>query len=98
MRFRPRAHEPPIPDHRGFLEKLLRPVPIAKGVRSCGVVNFQSQPVRPAPENAQDPQADGALSADNLRGQVGADLRVVFFVDGDTVWAVDVGTHASYKG
>lgn len=29
---------------------------------------------------------------------VEADLRVVFFVDGDTVWTVDVGTHDIYKG
>jgi len=25
------------------------------------------------------------------------DLRVVFYVQGDTVWSVDVGTHAIYR-
>ena len=25
------------------------------------------------------------------------DLRVVFYIDGDTVWSVDVGTHALYQ-
>ena len=25
------------------------------------------------------------------------DLRVVFYVEGDTVWSVDVGTHAIYR-
>jgi len=27
-----------------------------------------------------------------------ADLRVVFFLEGDTVWSVDIGTHDLYKG
>lgn len=26
-----------------------------------------------------------------------ADLRVVFFLEGDTVWTVDIGTHALYR-
>ena len=30
--------------------------------------------------------------------EIEADLRVVFFIDGDTVWSVDVGTHDIYKG
>ena len=25
------------------------------------------------------------------------DLRVVFYVEGDTVWSVDIGTHAIYR-
>lgn len=25
------------------------------------------------------------------------DLRAVFYVDGDTVWSVDIGTHAIYR-
>ncbi|HUK82245.1 MAG TPA: hypothetical protein VLZ12_06385 [Verrucomicrobiae bacterium] len=25
------------------------------------------------------------------------DLRVVFYVEGDTVWTVDIGTHALYR-
>ncbi len=29
---------------------------------------------------------------------VEADLRAVFFVEGDTVWSVDIGTHAIYRG
>jgi hypothetical protein len=24
-------------------------------------------------------------------------LRAVFFVEGDTVWSVDIGTHAIYR-
>ena len=28
---------------------------------------------------------------------VEADLRVVFFIEGDTVWTVDIGTHALYR-
>ncbi|HEY0551837.1 MAG TPA: hypothetical protein VGF13_19700 [Verrucomicrobiae bacterium] len=27
-----------------------------------------------------------------------ADLRVVFFIEGGTVWSVDIGTHDIYKG
>jgi hypothetical protein len=27
-----------------------------------------------------------------------ADLRAVFFIDGDTVWTVDIGTHRIYRG
>jgi len=27
-----------------------------------------------------------------------ADLRVLFFIEGDTVWTVDVGTHEIYRG
>ena len=25
------------------------------------------------------------------------DLRVVFFIEGDTIWSVDIGTHALYR-
>ena len=28
---------------------------------------------------------------------VEADVRVVFFIEGDTVWTVDIGTHALYR-
>ncbi len=27
-----------------------------------------------------------------------ADLRIVFFLDGETVWTVDIGTHDVYRG
>jgi hypothetical protein len=27
-----------------------------------------------------------------------ADLRAVFYVEGDTVWSVDIGAHAIYRG
>lgn len=27
-----------------------------------------------------------------------ADLRAVFYVEGGTVWSVDIGTHAIYRG
>jgi mRNA-degrading endonuclease YafQ of YafQ-DinJ toxin-antitoxin module len=27
-----------------------------------------------------------------------ADLRAVFYLDGNTVWSVDIGTHAIYRG
>ena len=26
-----------------------------------------------------------------------ADLRVIFYLDGSTVWSVDIGTHAVYR-
>jgi mRNA-degrading endonuclease YafQ of YafQ-DinJ toxin-antitoxin module len=26
------------------------------------------------------------------------DLRAVFYIEGDTVWSVDIGTHAIYQG
>jgi mRNA-degrading endonuclease YafQ of YafQ-DinJ toxin-antitoxin module len=26
------------------------------------------------------------------------DLRVVFYIEGDTIWSVDIGTHAIYRG
>ncbi len=26
-----------------------------------------------------------------------SDLRVVFYVEGDTVWSVDIGTHSIYR-
>lgn len=29
--------------------------------------------------------------------EVEGDLRVLFFMDGDTVWTVDVGTHEIYR-
>jgi len=28
---------------------------------------------------------------------VEADLRVVFYIEGDTVWSVDIGSHAIYR-
>lgn len=28
---------------------------------------------------------------------VEADLRVVFYIEGDAVWTVDIGTHAIYR-
>jgi hypothetical protein len=30
--------------------------------------------------------------------EVGPDLRVVFFIQGDTAWSVDIGTHDIYRG
>jgi len=30
--------------------------------------------------------------------EIEADLRVAFFIEGDTVWSVDIGTHDIYKG
>ncbi|MGA3172249.1 MAG: hypothetical protein ABSE62_14685 [Chthoniobacteraceae bacterium] len=27
-----------------------------------------------------------------------SDLRAVFYIEGDTVWSVDIGTHAIYRG
>jgi hypothetical protein len=30
--------------------------------------------------------------------EAGPDLRVVFFVEGDIVWSVDIGTHDVYRG
>ena len=27
-----------------------------------------------------------------------SDLRAVFYIEGDTVWSVDIGTHAIYGG
>jgi hypothetical protein len=27
-----------------------------------------------------------------------ADLRAVFYIEGDIVWSVDIGTHAIYRG
>lgn len=29
---------------------------------------------------------------------VEADLRAIFFIEGDTVWSVDIGSHALYRG
>lgn len=29
---------------------------------------------------------------------IATDLRAVFYVEGDTVWTVDIGTHAIYRG
>ena len=29
---------------------------------------------------------------------IAADLRATFYVEGDTVWSVDIGTHDIYKG
>jgi mRNA-degrading endonuclease YafQ of YafQ-DinJ toxin-antitoxin module len=30
--------------------------------------------------------------------QIEGNLRAVFYVEGDTVWSVDIGTHAIYRG
>jgi hypothetical protein len=30
--------------------------------------------------------------------EIAADLRATFYVDGETVWSVSIGTHAIYKG
>jgi hypothetical protein len=30
--------------------------------------------------------------------EIEADLRIVFFIEGETVWSVDIGTHDIYKG
>ncbi len=27
-----------------------------------------------------------------------SDLRAIFYIEGDTVWSVDIGTHAIYRG
>ena len=29
--------------------------------------------------------------------QIEGDLRAVFFIEGNTVWSVDIGTHAIYR-
>ncbi|MGF1677779.1 MAG: hypothetical protein ACFCUX_01145 [Candidatus Methylacidiphilales bacterium] len=26
------------------------------------------------------------------------DLRAIFYIDGDTIWSVDIGAHAIYRG
>jgi mRNA-degrading endonuclease YafQ of YafQ-DinJ toxin-antitoxin module len=30
--------------------------------------------------------------------EIEADLRAVFYIEGNTVWSVDVGTHGIYRG
>ena len=30
--------------------------------------------------------------------EIAADLRAVFYLDGQTVWSVDIGRHAIYRG
>jgi hypothetical protein len=30
--------------------------------------------------------------------EIEADLRALFFIEGDLVWTVDIGTHDIYKG
>jgi mRNA-degrading endonuclease RelE of RelBE toxin-antitoxin system len=30
--------------------------------------------------------------------RIEGDLRVVFYLEGETVWSVDIGTHAIYRG
>jgi hypothetical protein len=29
---------------------------------------------------------------------IAADLRAAFYIEGDTVWTVDIGTHDIYRG
>jgi mRNA-degrading endonuclease YafQ of YafQ-DinJ toxin-antitoxin module len=29
---------------------------------------------------------------------IAGDLRAVFYIEGNTVWSVDIGTHAIYRG
>ena len=30
--------------------------------------------------------------------EIGADLRAAFYLEGQTIWSVDIGTHGIYRG
>jgi hypothetical protein len=60
--------------------------------------DLQRESIRSAIANAQNPQAVVAYGCTIYAVEIEGDLRSTFYIEGDCVVSVDIGTHDIYKG
>jgi hypothetical protein len=79
------------------LEKSFKAARAAAGGRKNRLQHLQSESVRPATSRPQNQQPFGLLRKTIYAVEIEGDLRAAFYVEGETAFTVDIGSHAIYR-
>ncbi len=89
--------EDEVSSDRGLLEKILSAFGRSKGsVRSACLI-FKSDPFDPRLGTHRISSLSARYQRTIYSVVVEADLRIVFYADGDVIHTLDVGTHSIYR-
>jgi mRNA-degrading endonuclease YafQ of YafQ-DinJ toxin-antitoxin module len=69
----------------------------ATASRAPGVCYFQTEPVRPRLRSHKIQKLSARYARAIYAAEIEADLRVVFYIEGDVVTTVDIGSHDLYR-
>jgi mRNA-degrading endonuclease YafQ of YafQ-DinJ toxin-antitoxin module len=83
-----------VPSFRRALRKLTRP---QKSAAKKAYAIFKQNPFDPRLRPHKIHRLSAEYGVTIYAVCIEGDLRAVFYVDGDTVWSVDIGTHAIYR-
>jgi hypothetical protein len=97
MKCRLRGDELSLPSHGTVLGKLLRFAPGAKGVGATRLENLPGKSFDPRLGTHKIHHLSAIHKRTVYAVNVDADLRVVFIIENETVWSLEVGTHEIYE-
>jgi hypothetical protein len=84
--------------YRNLLGKFLRFKSRPEGFHAPGLENFKENPFDPRLRTHKIHRLSARYGRTIYAVDIENDLRAVFFIEGDSVITVDIGTHDIYKG
>jgi hypothetical protein len=90
--------EIPLSGGGKILDELLPLVPRTEGIRPPSVENFQGRPFDPRLRAHKIQRLSAEYGRTIYSVEIEGDLRSTFYLDGETVVSLIIGTHDIYKG
>jgi mRNA-degrading endonuclease RelE of RelBE toxin-antitoxin system len=83
---------------KSFRRALAKLTPDQRRSAAAGFKIFKENPFDPRLRPHKIHKLSAAYGKTIQAVRIESDLRVVFYIEGNTVWSVDIGTHTIYRG
>jgi mRNA-degrading endonuclease YafQ of YafQ-DinJ toxin-antitoxin module len=83
---------------KSFRRALTKLNPTQRHAAKAAFIIFKENPFDPRLRTHKIHKLSAVYGQTIFSACIEADLRAVFYLEGTTVWSVDIGTHAIYRG